>query len=147
MLPQRRTMKKFEPNYTTGMTFLTVENLQRTKEFYEEVIKLKLVMDQGVCLVYRVCMGSYIGFCDKLSVLEETKEASKMIFTLVVETREEVDAIYEQVKEKKGEIVSEPKDNPNYPIYNFFFKDPDGHLLEGQAFTSGWDEPSAPRIE
>ena len=140
-------MNIFEPNYTTGMTFLTVENLERTKKFYEEVLKLKLVMDQGACLVFRVCMGSYVGFCDKLSVIEETKEASKMIFTFVVETKEEVDEIFGQLKKNKAEIVSEPQENPNYPIYNFFFKDPDGHLLEGQAFTSGWDEPSASRIE
>ena len=104
-------MKKFEPKYITGMTFLTVSNLERAKKFYEEVLKLKLVMDQGVCLVYRVCKGSYLGFCEKLSVIEQSEEPSKVIFTFVVDSKEEVDAIYEQLKEKKEEVIlDEPKD-------------------------------------
>jgi hypothetical protein len=35
-----------------------------------------------------------------------------------------------------------PRENPNYPIYNFFAADPEGRPIEFQVFTN---DPEPPR--
>jgi hypothetical protein len=33
------------------------------------------------------------------------------------------------------EAIDPPCDNPRYPIYNFFARDPEGRVIEFQVFT------------
>ena len=40
-----------------------------------------------------------------------------------------------------AEALDVPKDNPRYPIYNFFARDPEGRLIEFQMFTGEVDLP------
>jgi hypothetical protein len=37
------------------------------------------------------------------------------------------------------EALDAPRDNPRYPIYNFFARDPEGRLIEFQVFTGEVD--------
>ena len=44
--------------------------------------------------------------------------------------------MYEQFRES---ALDAPRDNPRYPIYNFFAHDPEGRLIEFQMFTGEVD--------
>ena len=112
------------------VTFLHTNDLDATSHFYEEILELPLVRDQGVCRIYKTSENAYLGFCTHL----ETPVKTGIILTLVTPS---VDAWYTTLQTKGVEIVNSPAHNPKYQIYHFFFKDPNGYTLEIQRF----DEP------
>ncbi len=112
------------------ITFLHTNDLDATSHFYEDILGLPLVRDQGVCRIYKTSENAYLGFCTHL----ETPVTKSIILTLVTPS---VDTWYETLLAKGVEIVNPPAHNPKYQIYHFFFKDPDGYTLEIQHF----DEP------
>mgnify|MGYP002640449848 CR=1 FL=1 len=114
------------------ITFLHTADLKRTAQFYEEILGLPLVRDQGVCRIYKTSTDGYLGFCTHL----ETPVSKGIILTLVTPS---VDIWYETLLAKGVQIVTPPAHNPKYHIYHFFFKDPNGYALEIQHF----DEPLA----
>jgi len=112
------------------VTFLHTDNLEATARFYEEILELPLVRDQGVCRIYKTSDDGYLGFCTHL----DAPVSTGIILTLVTSS---VDAWYETLLAKGVEILKPPAHNPKYQIYHFFFKDPNGYTLEIQRF----DEP------
>ena len=109
------------------ITFLHTKNLKATAKFYEEILELQLVRDQGVCRIYKSSASGYIGFCTHL----DTTHPQGIILTLI---SEDVDGWYERLIEKGVEIPEPPTHSPKYQIYHFFFKDPNGYTLEIQRF-------------
>ena len=114
------------------VTFLHTNDLDATSHFYEDILELPLVRDQGVCRIYKTSENAYLGFCTHL----ETPVTKSIIVTLVTD---DVDAWYATLQAKGVEIVAPPAYNPKYNIYHFFFKDLNGYTLEIQRF----DEPLA----
>jgi len=112
------------------ITFLKTRDLESTSHFYEEILELPLVRDQGVCRIYKTSANGYLGFCTHL----EAPQAKGIILTLVTD---DVDGWYQKLGNKGVEITEAPTHNPKYQIYHFFFKDPNGYTLEIQRF----DEP------
>ncbi len=112
------------------VTFLHTSDLNATAHFYEDILELSLVRDQGVCRIYKTSGDGYLGFCTHL----ETPVTKSIILTLVTPS---VDIWYATLLAKGVEIVNPPAHNPKYQIYHFFFKDPNGYTLEIQHF----DEP------
>ena len=45
----------------------------------------------------------------------------------------------------RDEALGEPRNNPRYPIYNFFAHDPEGRMIEFQLFTGEVDLSSSNR--
>jgi catechol 2,3-dioxygenase-like lactoylglutathione lyase family enzyme len=110
-----------------GITFCVTHDLEATARFYEETLGLPLVLDQGKCRIYQVAGRSYIGFCER----DQALATEGVILTLVTE---DVDGWYERLLGQGVEIEAEPKPNPDYHIYHFFLRDPNGYLLEIQRF-------------
>ena len=46
------------------ITFLHSQDLQTTRHFYNEVLGLPLVRDQGSCLIFAVTESAYLGFAN-----------------------------------------------------------------------------------
>ena len=109
------------------ITFLPVGDLDRSAAFYGEALGLQLVVDQGDCLIYRVAKNSFLGVC----LRPERAEPSGVIITFV--TRD-VDGWHGRITGAGGICESPPAAHPNYGIYQAFYRDPDGHLLEIQRF-------------
>lgn len=109
------------------VTFLHTNDLQATAHFYEEILKLPLVRDQGVCRIYKTSQDAYLGFCTHLEIPHQ----KGIILTLVTDN---VNIWYEGLKAKGVEVTKPPIHNPKYQIYHFFFKDPNGYTLEIQRF-------------
>ena len=131
-----------EVGFEDQIVFLYCADLGETASFYEDLLGLKLVVDQGSCRIVKVARGGggYLGYCDQ-SVGKSA--AAGMIVTFVVSSVEEVDAWHQKLVEKGVEIQKPPKDNPRFGIYHFFFRDPDGHKLEIQTFEDEkWSNPA-----
>jgi len=122
------------PAIDQQVTFLYTLDLAETARFYEEIMGLKLVLDQGICRIYRVSGDAFLGFCQR----EEAPRAPKgIIFTFVTTA---VDAWYEFLVEQGVKFDKPPATNTTYNIYHCFLRDPNGYLLEIQQFL----DPSWP---
>ncbi|MBT3336435.1 MAG: VOC family protein [Anaerolineae bacterium] len=109
------------------VTFLHTSNLKAIAQFYEEILELPLVRDQGVCRIYKTSADGYLGFCTHL----EMPHKEGIILTLV---SDDVNGWHERLLKKGVEIPEPPTHNAKYQIYHFFFKDPNGYTLEIQRF-------------
>lgn len=116
------------PSIDQQVTFLYTQDLAATAQFYETVIGLVMVLDQGVCRIYRVSNDAFVGFCERA---DADGHGSDVIFTLV---SKEVDAWYAHLQRAGAEIEKPPTLNEQYNIYHIFVRDPNGYLLEIQEF-------------
>ena len=118
------------------ITFLYTRDLTATSTFYERVLGLPLVVDQGDCRIYRVTDESYVGFCQRQ---EAPEEPQGVILTLVTD---EVDLWAQRLRERGVELEKAPAANPRYGIYHCFLRDPNGYLIEIQRFDDPeWSGP------
>jgi catechol 2,3-dioxygenase-like lactoylglutathione lyase family enzyme len=116
------------PTIEQQVTFLYTIDLKKTADFYEKILALDLVLDQGPCRIYRISSDGFLGFCQKEGV---TPPHDDVIFTIVTT---EVDAWYHYLRQQDVEIENPPSYNQRYNIYHMFLRDPNGYLLEIQTF-------------
>ncbi len=121
---------------TQQVTFLTCRDLDAASAFYGGVLGLPLVLDQGPCRIYRAAGEAFVGICLAGARPVATEG---VILTLVTP---EVDSWYQELARREVTLEGPPAVNPTYNIYNFFARDPDGHLVEFQKFLDpAWPEP------
>ena len=113
----------------------TTSSLSETSSFWEEVVGLPLVLDQGTCRIYRISPDGYLGFCEKEG-MSTAKDG--MIITLVTE---KVDEVIAKLGARGLVLEKEPVFNPTFNIYHAFFRDPNGLLVEVQRF----EDPQWPK--
>jgi catechol 2,3-dioxygenase-like lactoylglutathione lyase family enzyme len=118
------------------ITFLYTKDLEKSANFYEEILGLSLVVDQGSCRIYHVAgRKAYFGICEKATAPDNPEG---IIFTFVTQ---DVDAWYERITSHDWKCEYSPRLNETYNIYHFFVKDPNGYLLEVQRFAEAdWDK-------
>jgi catechol 2,3-dioxygenase-like lactoylglutathione lyase family enzyme len=116
------------------ITFCYTADLEATARFYEDVLGLRLALDQGTCRIYETAAGAYLGFCARA----ETAEPSGIILTLVTE---DVDGWHERLTARGAVFEDPPEHNPEYDIYHCFLRDPNGYRIEIQRFDDPrWKE-------
>jgi len=115
--------------FSQQITFLHSNDLQKTRQFYEGLLNLKMVRDQATCQIFCVTNHAFLGFCEHI---EPISTGRKVILTLVTE---DVDAWYESLKKRGADLMEPPQGNPNYQIYHFFLLDPNGYWIEVQRFA------------
>lgn len=126
-------MSTNRPAIDQQITFFYTEDGPRAWAFYEQVIGLPLVLDQGGCRIYRVAGEAYVGFCHRA----QKRAVDGALFTIV---SNDVDDWAEYLRALGVKLEHEPRHNPAYGIYHFFFRDPDGYLVEVQRFDdAGWN--------
>jgi catechol 2,3-dioxygenase-like lactoylglutathione lyase family enzyme len=111
------------------ITFLSTDNLAATAEFYKRLLGLPLVLDQGTCRIYQVRAGAFLGFCERQAPPADNQA---VIFTLV---SDQVDEWYRHLTAHAVPIEKKPTLNPEYEVYHFFLRDPNGYLIEIQRFN------------
>lgn len=114
--------------YNEFILFLGTDDLKATDNFYRNVLGLELYKDQKVCMIYKINEKASIGFCTHI---KKTIEEKSPIITLIVDN---VDEVYNTLKNKGVKVESEPKRNDKFNIYHFFLKDNNGYTLEIQRF-------------
>ena len=119
---QRSTME-----FDAQITFCIVADLDETSDFYVDVLKLPLVLEQSGCRIFRTCRDGYLGFCER----DEGPSPDGVILTLVTEC---VESFCEEVALRGAELEKEPTYNEKYDITQAFLRDPSGYLIEIQRF-------------
>lgn len=118
------------PRFESQITFCYTDNLAHTSEWYQRVLGLELVIDQGSCHILRVVGQGFIGFCQRDSVGINHDD---LILTFV---SDDVDGWYDRLRSAGAIIVGKPERNEAYGIYHFFARDPNGYRIEIQRFLS-----------
>jgi len=107
-----------------GITFLKTVRLDEVVAFYTEKLGMRIWLKQADCVILRFG-NMLLGFCQR-----DVSDTSG-ILTFVYETSTEVDEIYSVLKDNS---LDAPHENSTYNIYQFFSHDPEGRLVECQAF-------------
>ena len=124
------------PPISQQITFVYSNDLELSSQFYEQTMGFTLWLDQGTCRIYQVSADGYIGVC---AVSEASKgthtpgDQKNIILTIVTD---EVDEWYSYLQTQGVTLPAAPATNPNYNIYHFFLRDPNGYLIEIQRFLS-----------
>ena len=128
------------PSITQQVTFLHTADLQETAEFYEQILGLERVLDQGVCLIFKAGADAFIGFCESVGSRLDAGEADPVILTLV---SEQVDRWYDYLCQFDVLIEKKPTLNERFNIYHLFLRDPNHYLVEIQTFLDpSWPKPT-----
>ena len=109
---------------TGGIVFVRTAQLDEVRAFYLERVGMSVWLEQPAISILR--FGNLlVGFHQ-----QPTADIDSLL-TFFYDTREEVDAMYAQMKDM---ATTEPRENTKYRIYNFFGEDPEGRKTEFQAF-------------
>ena len=124
------------PLFDAQITFCYTRDLERCARFYEEVMELPLVLDQGTCRIYGTAGDAYLGFCAK----DDAPRPGGVLLTLVTD---DVDGWHRRLALRGVEFPKPPAPNPEFGIYHCFCLDPDGYVIEIQRFDDpGWANPA-----
>ena len=121
----------FRPPIEQQITFLYAEDAEASWRFYEDVLELPLVQDQGMVRIY-AAGGAFLGICRARGprLPGDPRAEGGVIFTLV--TRE-VEA-WHGFLTAKGLDLAPPVRSEAHGITHIFLRDPAGYLLEIQRF-------------
>lgn len=119
------------PPFEQQITFLYTRDLEASAHFYETLLGLPLALDQGLCRIYQVGHGAYLGVCARADA--PPGQQSTFIITLVTP---DVDGWYSRLMAAGVPSEHPPRHNPTYNIYHFFLRDPNGYLIEIQRFEA-----------
>ncbi|QKZ05625.1 VOC family protein [Pseudomonas eucalypticola] len=111
------------------ITFFYYDDLAPISQFYEQVLGLELVLDQGVARIYRLGEHSYFGIVDGQRGHLKAQPRSAVLLTLV---DEDVEGWHQRLQ-AKGVAGLSPILRGTY-CEHFFFEDPAGYALEIQRF-------------
>lgn len=119
------------PPFNQQVTFLYTQDLAASAHFYGELLGLPLVLDQGLCRIYRVSGDAFLGVCTRRG---DAVQPASVIVTFVLANAAAVDACHAELAERGVPFEKAPALNAAYNIYHCFLRDPSGYLLEIQAF-------------
>ncbi len=114
-----------------NITFLYYRDLDRARQFYEDVLGLTLVVDQGFCRIYQVSPSSFVGLVDEAEGLHRATEAKAVTLSFVTE---QVDEWYAHLVEQGVTIRHPLRDAARHPTRGFVAEDPEGYFLEFERF-------------
>ena len=115
------------PAFDSQITFIYVDDLGRSAEFYGGVLGFEVARDQGVCLIYRVAEQAFLGVCS-----HRRPQPDGVIITLV---SDDVDGWAARLTDA-GYEVEGPATSQEFAIRHLFVHDPDGHPVEIQRFDA-----------
>ncbi|MBS7619337.1 VOC family protein [Candidatus Bathyarchaeota archaeon] len=113
------------------ITFLYYNDLERATKFYEEILGLELVIDQGWAKIFKVCENAHVGLVDGKRGYHRPNPIKPVMVTLVVS---DVDSWYRYLKGKNVKTLTEPRDNKELNIRTFLLEDPEGYIIEIEHF-------------
>ena len=118
---------------SSQITFLYFKELAEPAHFFEEVLGLPKVDDQGFARIYRISGGAFIGIVDEAQGYCDAPAAKNMLITLVTE---DVHQWYERLKAAGVAIDAAPAIHEKANVEGFFFEGPGGYAFEIQKFLN-----------
>lgn len=116
-----------------SIVFLPVTDINRTTEFYIDVIGLTKVQEQsgGICRIFDTGYG-YLGFCQYPDKRPTLGGPVGVCLSFNCHDEQDVDRQYERMISKGVTTSCAPRYMDNFPVYGFFMQDPDGYKVEFQ---------------
>jgi lactoylglutathione lyase len=116
------------------MTLLFVQDIERARDFYENVIGLELEHgnDNSCAFILgadALLLLDHSGANDLLSTADVGHDARRGAKSVIVTSVDDVDALYEELRSKGVEFIRAPEDRW-WGKRCAHFKDPDGHVWE-----------------
>ena len=118
---------------SSQITFLYFKELTGPGRFFEEILKLEKVDDQGFARIYKISGGAFIGIVDEAKGYCETSTEKNMLITLVTE---DVYPWYQRLKDAGVAIDAAPAIHEKANVESFFFEGPGGYAFEIQRFLN-----------
>jgi len=119
--------------FDSQITLLYFRNIEKAFHFYEDVLGLKVKIDQGYGRIYEVSGGALLGVMDEKRGFLQSGQGKSMMISLVTD---DVDPWYEALEKRGVKMLSKPITKENIGIRSFLFEDPEGHILEIQKFLN-----------
>jgi predicted enzyme related to lactoylglutathione lyase len=125
----------FKPN--ASITFLYYDDLGSACDFYERVLTLTLVVDQGWCKIYQIAHGAFVGLVDGEhgTHTPAAADAKPVILSFVTA---DLDAIYACLQQHGAPIFRPLATHEAIGVRGFMALDPGGYTLEFEQFL---DQP------
>jgi lactoylglutathione lyase len=117
---------------TLAITFLYYRDLARAMRFYEDILGLPLVIDQGWSKIYRICPGAHVGLVDEAKGMHRAAPEKPVQLCLRVP---DVDAWFAFASHLSLPGLSKLFVNDALGIRAFVFDDPEGYQIEVQSAT------------
>lgn len=114
------------------VTWVYTNDLPDTARFYAETLGFEMVLDQGLCRIFRAAPHAFVGVCQVRP--GRWVEPKGVVVTFVLSTPGEVDAWHAKIVAKGAKPESPPFRSEAFNVYAFFLLDPNGYRLEFQAF-------------
>lgn len=116
----------------SSVIFFPCRDICRTREYYTQVLELPVYKDLGET-IWLDCGYGYLAF---VQYGDGRPMASGACISLNLPSMEDVDAAYKRLCARPViGLKNPPAHHPRFPVYSFFFSDPDGYLLEFQKTT------------
>lgn len=113
----------------SSVIFLPCRDLQATKDFYSRVLGLSIYQQTGGNLIFDTNYG-YLGF---VQYYDGRPLATGVCISFNCASRQQVDARYDELKAlPECGVQAPPVHHAKFPVYSFFFTDPNGYTLEFQ---------------
>lgn len=131
--------------FTQSVTFLYAADVAASRRFYEGALGLVPVHVQagGMIAIYDASHGGrgFLGVCPARGPREvaNPRTPGGVVFTFVTP---DVEDWHARLVAAGADVLGPPETSAEYGITGFFFRDPDGYLLEIQRFeTPAWPAP------
>lgn len=115
-------------DYTGILPFYGTEDLDSTTSFYRDVMGFEVVKDQGICMVFKMCSGAYVGFCTHMEKVQNPKSVMISVLT------DDVDGVSAHLDKCGFKAWKAPGLYETYNIYQAFHTDPNGYTVEIMKF-------------
>ncbi|GJM40223.1 MAG: hypothetical protein DHS20C20_05050 [Ardenticatenaceae bacterium] len=122
-------MKKL--TISSQITFLYYKNLAAAQQFYEGILGLELVEDQGWAKIYCINGAAFVGLVDEAHGSLKTQPKNAVMITFVVD---DVPGWYDHLRNNQVTILREYGRSESIQIEYFFAEDPGGYVLEFERF-------------
>jgi len=116
---------------SAAITFFYYDKLAPAARFYEDLLGLELVEDQGWARLYRVSKRAFLGIVDAAKGYHPVRRENSVMLTLVTG---DVDEWYTLLSRAGAEIETSITVHDDIGVKGFFLRDPGGYVVEIQSF-------------
>jgi hypothetical protein len=118
---------------SSQITFLYYKELSEPAHFFEEILGLQKVDDQGFARIYKISGGAFIGIVDEEQGYCDAPVAKNVLITLVTE---DVHPWYQRLQAAGVAVDAAPAIQEKANVECFFFEGPGGYAFEIQKFLN-----------